>query len=310
MRIGLLLVSLFCCCALSQSLNATLLIALRDNDVLYVASDGLISVTGQNRSWKYLKCFPASKTGCVAITGYGGANGSITTTSNQLSFTHDFPPILDKIATEEFAKQESFSRSLTNTLSRFAIEYKSLMELLETNTYLAQQQFDDTDIYFMGYDPTTATFYNSEAHFHPIAPYKFDLNTVSIPASTITFKGEFAFLSALMRGDDPRLKALRSEAFDTAFPPDSSAGDGLQAKAISDRILRLFALHTEYSKRYNYDHGLVGPPYVVYRISTNDVKRVYYGNGFATSDEKFVNILIILIVLLVIVGVIILGYRA
>ncbi len=183
------------------------------------------------------------------------------------------------------------------------------MELLEANNLLAQQRFDDTDIYFIGYDTTTSAFCNSEARFHPIAPYTFDLKTVSIPESSINFRGEFAFLSALMQGDDPRLKALKSEAFSTQYLPGSSAGDDLQAKAISDRILRLYALHTEYSKRYKYDDGLVGPPYVVYRINTNDVKSVYYGSGFATSDEKFVDILIFLIVLFVIIGVSIFAYR-
>jgi len=304
------LVTLLWCCALPQSLNATLIIAVRHNDDLYIASDSVLSHLHQKSAEKYMKCFPASKTSCVAISGFGGADGTIVTTSNQVTFDLRFPQKLEQIATEESPRYQFFSDSVTNILNRFAPVYKSFMDLVETNSYTNHEQFDETDIYFIGYDTTTATFCQSTARFPPIAPYTFTLEKVLIPKSSIRFLGEYGFLSALMRGDDARLKPLKSEALIAALSPPPSADKELQARTICGAILQLYALHIKYSKQYKYDPGLVGPPYVIYRVSTNNATRIYYGNGSATSDETVVDILLCLTVVLLIVGIIIFALRS
>jgi len=113
-----------------------------------------------------------------------------------------------------------------------------------------------------------------------------------------------------MRDDDPRIKSLMSEGLARALSPPPSADTELQVKTTCDSILRLYDLHTKYSKLYKYDDGLVGPPYVVYRISTTNATRVFYGHGLATSDEEFLGVLIFLIVLILIVGVLIFAFQA
>jgi hypothetical protein len=308
----LTLLGLLLCLSWPQTLNATLIIILRHNDDLYVASDSVLSYARQKKSEKYTKCFPASKTGCVAISGYGGANGTIETTSNQIVFDSRFPQKLDEMAKEEQAKHELFSDSVTNILNRFAPVYKSLMELQLSiaNNATNRERFDDTDIYFVGYDSSSTSFCQITARFPPLPPHNFVLERLAIPTSSIHFIGEYGFLSALMRGDDPRLKPLKSAALLRGLSPLPVVSSDLQAKTISDAILQLYGLHTKYSKRYNYDDGLVGPPYVIYRVSTNEVTRVYYGNGLATPDEEFLGILIFLIVLCVIIGAPIFAFRA
>jgi hypothetical protein len=306
----LTLVTVLGCLALPQALNATLIIVLRHNDDLYVASDSMLSHLHLKNSGKYLKCFPASKTSCVAISGFGGADGTIGTTSNQIVFDLRFPQKLDQIATEEYAHHQLFSDSVTNILNRFTPVYKSLMELIATNSVTNHERFDDTDIYFAGYDSSSASFCQITARFLPLPPHDFVLEKIAIPASSISFFGEYGFLSALMRGNDPRLKPLKTEALAAALSPPPSANNDLQAKTISGAILQLYALHTKYSKLYNYDDGLVGPPYVIYQVSTNSVTRVYYGSGLATQDETFLCILLFLIVLFLIIGVIGYAFRA
>src|ERR1700722_18279501 len=217
----LMLTILLWCSELPQSLNATLIIAIRQNDALYVASDSLLSHAGEKTSQKYMKCFPAWQTGCVAISGFSGADGDITTTSNRITFDLRFPQQLDRIATQEFDKHQVFHDSATNILDRFEPVYKSFMKLVETNSVTNHERFDETDIYFFGYDPADATFCHSTARFTPVAPYTFTLEKASIPESTISFEGEYGFLTALMRGNDPRIKPLKPKALVAGLSPPS-----------------------------------------------------------------------------------------
>jgi hypothetical protein len=302
-------VTLFWCGALPQKVNATLIIALRRNDYLYVASDSVLSRDGQKIQDKYIKCFPASETSCVGISGNGGADGTIQTTSNRFTFDLHFPQKLEAIAAEEYAKHQLSSDSATNILNRFSLVHKSLISILETNDYYTNHERLETDIYFFGYDISAAAFYKSTARFPPFAPYTFNFRKESFPDSSISFIGEYGFLTGLMRGDDPRIKSLKSKALIAALSPSASADKDMQAKMISRAILQLYALHTKYTKRYNYDDGLVGPPYVIYRISTNDVTRIYYGNGLTTSDENVLGIVVCVIVFVLIAGIIVYALR-
>lgn len=303
------IILLFWFFVLSPSSNATLIIVVRQNDALYVASDSALSRARQKKADKYLKCFPAGETCCVAISGFAGADGTIETTSNRMTFDLRFPQQLERIGAEEYARHELFSDSVTNILNRFQPVYRSFINLIETNSITNHEPFDETDIYIIGYDTAAAEFCEAKARFRPIAPYTFTFGKVSIPASNVAFKGEYGFLGALMRGDDPRLKPLKSKALMSALSPPSSATKDVQAKTICGGILQLYALHTKYAKRYNYDDGLVGPPYVIYRIGTNNVTRIYFGNGSTNSDKSVVDILLCLIVIVLIVGVIIFSLR-
>ena len=301
----LIVTMLFWCSALPQSLNATLIMAIRQNDALYVASDSVLSRTRQRVADKYLKCFPTGETCCVAISGFGGGDGTIETTSNRITFDQRFPQQLDRLGTEEYAKHQLFSDSVTNILNRFQVVYRSFMNLIETNSITNHEPFDETDIYFIGYDTKAATFYQTKARFLPLAPYPFTLDQIRVPESSVSFFGEYRFLSALMRGDDPRIKHLKSEALLQELSPPSSATKDQQAKSICRAILQMYALHTKYSKQYKYDDGFVGPPHIIYRIDTNSVTRIYYGSGSTTSDEDVVAILLCLIVIVLIVSVVV-----
>jgi hypothetical protein len=306
----LMLATLFCCCAWPHALNATLIVVLRHNNDLYVASDSVLSRNRQKISEKHIKCFPASETSCVAISGYGGGDGTVQTTSNRLTFDLHFPQKLEGIAAEEYAKDQLFSESATNILDHFSSVYKSLMVLFETNGYDMRKIPDETDIYFFGYDSVADAFYQLTARFPPVAPYNFDLEKEPLPGSSIGFFGESRFLAALMRGDDPRVKALQTKALSDGLNPSPSTNENMQEKAISAAILNLYALHIRYARSYNYNDGMVGPPYAIYRISTNSVTRIYYGNGFPTSDESLTNFLLCAVVAVLIVSVIIFALRS
>jgi hypothetical protein len=295
---------------LPQSSNATLIIVLRHKDHIYVASDSVLSRARKKSAEEYIKCFPASDTSCVAISGFGGADGTISTISNQITFDLRFPQTLDRIASEEYAKHLPFTHNLTNILDSFSSTYRSLMSIVETNGYTNHEQFDETDIYYIGYDPESARFSKFTARFSPNAPHSFDLRTDSIPESTINFMGEYGFLLALMWGNDSRLKQLKSETLTKALSPPLTADTDLEAKTICGGILQLYALHTKYSKHFEYDDGLVGPPYVVYRVTTNSVTRIYYGRGLVNDDERVLGVLLCAIMIVLLVGILIFVLKA
>jgi hypothetical protein len=303
------LVAMFAFVVLPRSINATLLIVLRHNNNLYVASDSVLSDLHGKKPEKYLKCFPASETSCVCISGFGGASGTICTTSNHISFDFRFPQQLQQIARQEFARHRPFSENVTNILNHFEFIYRSLMDLLVTNNVTNVESLDKTDVYFIGYDTSSRSFCQISSHFRPLSPYGVVLERVPIPMSSMGFMGEYGFLSALIRNDDPRLKALRTKALGAALSPPLSIKPELETKAVCGGILQLYALHNKYSKLFNYDAGLVGPPYVIYKISTNNVICAYYGSSLAKPDEIFLFILISFVVLFVVVAAIKIAFQ-
>jgi hypothetical protein len=45
----------------------------------------------------------------------------------------------------------------------------------------------------------------------------------------------------------------------------------------------MYHLHKKYSKAYGYGEGLIGPPYVIYKITPTNTTQIYYGNGRTTG---------------------------
>src|SRR5271166_4167783 len=100
--------------AFPQKMLATLIIAVRHNDEMCLASDSLLSNQHQQPSGKYIKCFQSSDTSCVAISGFGGADITIGTNSYPTTINVRFPQELEQIASEESAKHLPFLQSASN----------------------------------------------------------------------------------------------------------------------------------------------------------------------------------------------------
>jgi len=275
---------------------------------IYMASDGVVSSDTDDRlSKKHIKCFPTSDTSCVGLAGFSGLDFAATT--RQPAIRSDLLLELEQMSSEQVASRKPFLESVTNITTRFLSSYNSLMQLKDSHVKNTRTEAGPTVLEFIGYDPHTATYMDATTRFWPTNSTEANLHIDSISPSYFSLIGTQDFLMATLSGKYANLKSLMPEELRQRLGNIAASDKPLDTPTVDATVLQLFAFHRKYAKQYGYPDGNVGPPYVIYRISTTNVTRIYFGGGNMGSDETVVGIIVVAIVLILIVGPLILALK-
>jgi hypothetical protein len=303
--------------AFPEASIATLIIAMRHNDDIYVASDGMLTI-GQGTSVQVsstnAKCFRISDTCCVALANFAGFESASGNEPNSEMGSISLYDELQRISSQEYERHESLTQSGVNVLYQFKDWYGKCVALGMRNEMPNEKQVE-TSLLFVGYDPELNGFVERLDQFLPSAHNGFQVrltNNNSIPKGYMRLLGESSFLSNILGNfiveHDPKLTALLPEEVRLSVSNLMCTEKQLDTPVVIDAILRLYALDRRYAKQYFPQEGHVGPPYLIYQITKTNVTRIYSGDGNVTFDHSILIfvvgliafILIILLLLLIV----------
>jgi len=128
-------------------------------------------------------------------------------------------------------------------------------------------------LHFAGYNTRKSCFFvdrcllegTNAARIEPVKTFR----GASDP-NPICLQGEPAFLQALLSGDKP-ISCAYCPRSSPVRPPHSSPIKVFPMSALPVCILEMFRLHTTYSAQLGYDQGFVGPPYLICKITRDNV---------------------------------------
>jgi hypothetical protein len=280
------------------------MVVRHNGNEIYMASDGVVSSdTDDHLNEKHIKCFPTSVTSCVGLAGFSGLDFAATT--RQSAIRLDLLLELERMSSEQVALHKPFLESVTNITTCFLSSYNSIMQLKDDRVKNARTGAGPTILEFMGYDTHTATYIHVSARFWATNSTEASLHIDSISPSYFYLIGVQDFLMATLSGKYANLKSLMPKELRQRLGDLAASDKQMDSPTVNATVLQLFAFHRKYAKQYGYPDGNVGPPYVIYRISTTNVTRIYYGGGRMDSDESVVCTIVATIVLIFIVGLLI-----
>jgi hypothetical protein len=254
-----------------QSSEATLIIAIYNNNAFYVCSDSLVSQQDSNH-FNAKKIFEVSKTCCVSIANnYGGPVRDAGTGHISLLF---LPNELDKECAEFSHSPEPLQSVITNITARFKSKYDDYMSRKLPNG-TTNQDFK-TRLCFWGYDDLNQSFFGYSCLFN--GTNHNDLESVfergaKNTAGPLWFQGEDSFLPGLIMSQDKQLVALRTIEFNEgiqAIRAELPLADDRVVKS----ILEMFRLHKQYAPIYSSEKGWIGEPYVIYKITKEKIVQI------------------------------------
>jgi len=258
-------------------LKASLAIFFYNNDALFVGEDSMVAHPQGTNYEKIVqtKIFRMDKQGVVTMTGYLGT-----------IFTH--LPTGKQIDERLFVKSESIcklldsspapiSDKLNSALEEYRREYQRLMEWNErAETDLAT--LDGTRICFIAYEPTNGVFFGLSYLLSPtnrigVLEKMFE-RASNNNGGLLFFQGEDSFLSALVRSSETNFTSLRTEKFNN-FLNRYNARQPLTDEQAVDGMLEMFRLQAKYASKMSTDKGLIGEPYIIYKINRQEANRLH-----------------------------------
>lgn len=136
----------------------------------------------------------------------------------------------------------------------------------------------NTRLVFVGYDPLREVFFQKSCLFigtnQPVLETRYERDS-KCNQSDISFQGEGKFLPVLLTSSDSRFVKLRTSEFTRTakdLEVDTSVISDDQAVEF---ILDLFRLHKTYAASFGLDKGLIGGPYVIYKITRTGVLKLH-----------------------------------
>jgi hypothetical protein len=264
--------------AVHQSALGSLVIMLYHKDTMYLASDSLGTsfayddpshVLGE-ASHSVQKISRISEHCCAAITGFAGHG--IESKSGKLLISLDVPKSLGRLCALEATNSASLDEKMESIATKLNSEYCAFFKNGAQITGSAYEH-DPTRLQFAGYNTEKRCFFvkscvldgTNSVHPELVKEYR-----GATDPNCFSLQGEARFLQTLMSGDQPELiKLLSPEFTDTAAEliTDKTVSDG----SVTNLILEMFRLHKENSARLGYDKGQIGPPYRIFKMTTEKI---------------------------------------
>jgi hypothetical protein len=213
------------------------------------------------------------------------------------------------MSSEQVSLRKPFLESVTNITTSFLYSYNSLMQLKDSRVQNARTNAGPTVLDFMGYDSHSATYIHASARFWPTNSTEASLHIDTFSPSDVYFIGAHDFLLATLSGTNAILNSVMPAELRHRLGDITASDKPLDTPTVDATLLQLFAFHRKYAKQYGYPDGNVGPPYVIYRISTTNVTQIYYGGGTTGSDEMAVGIVVGAMVLMLVIGIVIFALK-
>jgi len=260
-----------------QTAFASLAICIYHDQRIYIASDSLVHGIGE-KDFKAPKIFPIGNTTWVSITGYYGSTVRDRKTGQAVSRIF-FPIELGRICKEANASKQlvTLEDKINSINQRFALIYSEGLDTL-LSTKVDPRTIEATRLYFVGYDPSTKSFFGKSYLYQgkgrPTIETRFVRNADNNEPD-ISFQGESHFLSRLLTSSDSAFTTLRSENLNKTFSqllmPDSIVTD----QDVKNFILELFNLHKLHAASVGPDKGLIGEPYHIYKIMSDKTMKIH-----------------------------------
>ncbi len=255
---------------------ASLVICIYHNNQLYLGSDSLVHGEGGEKNFNTPKIFPIADTCWVSITGNYGSTFRDTKTGSIISRII-LPLELGQICRDLNATNQPLEYKIITVAQQFGSKYIDCFEKrLSTGEDL--RKIEDTRICFVGYDPSTKSFFQKTRLFQGTkqAPLetKFERNS-KINDPVFSFQGEDNFLPALLTSSDEIFIKLRSDDLKRTMSqlrrPDSVVSD----ESVTNLMLEMFSLQKAKASSTVPDKGFIGEPYVIYKITTEQTTKIH-----------------------------------
>jgi hypothetical protein len=266
---------LICVFAFLESANeskATLIIAMYNNDCIYLASDSLEGQTEGTNTWQVKKIYKISPTCAATINGNYGYSGA-PQPNGGIPF-YSFMNVFSNLC---------LNQRIDDTNRKIDAIYRGMHRAYYQLAFAINEKEDEqsgTRISFWGYDTNSKCFFGKSAWFDvtgesPLCTV-FARGRTNI-ASNITFLGEDKFLPDLLFSDDAKLNPIRaSPIYALAAPLLQSVQSGVNCsdEQMCNLMVAIFALHKTYAASNNPDEGHIGPPYVIYKIDKEKINKL------------------------------------
>jgi hypothetical protein len=267
-----------------SSLTASLVITAYRDQAVYVASDSLVSGLDGTPQSQAKKTFRLGDTCLVSWTGL-----SRLAPTNKVSQATD-PVLSMDVALEKLCRDCNSGREPLTTqrdliLRGITEQYRDCMRWAMSNGVspndLNSQVLERT-LSFAGYDPSTKAFFHQTYYFQGTnevsgkTVFNFGPN---LNGASVGFQGEYHFLAALVYGHDKKLAELCSEKYRRDIGELLAPQTAIPEQRLLDCFLEMFRLHKQHASQLGYDKGAIGEPYVVYKVTTQEITQIAGGHA-------------------------------
>ena len=263
--------SLFSCTA-----RATLIICLRHKSEVFLASDSMLvrgndAEVGLPTQTNADKIFPFSKTCLIAVANW---NGPVQLDTNSGEFSSEFVSFVTNMAPKLLDTNLPLQTNITSVMLRFLplwAEAINRNKLADPTIDLSKLM---TRICFVGYDGESKEFF-----FQPFTFSGTNIATLSGPRMPMSevFRatvGQGDFASDLLAGKTNFISQASLSCQETIHDLNAGMPD-ISEERIVNAILEVFALDKSDANRAQHDPVLIGPPYKIFKITTNEVVRIH-----------------------------------
>ncbi len=266
------------------SLTASLVITAYRDQVVYVASDSLVSGLDGTPQSHAKKTFQMGDTCLVSWTGFAR-----WTPADKVSATAGPAPsiyaALKKLCRECNSSREPLAAQRDQILREITGQYGDCMRCALSNgvspDHLNAEALAGA-LSFAGYDPSSKAFFSQTYYFQGTndvsAQTDFNIGP-NVTGASVSFQGEFHFLSALVYGHDKKLTDLCPRKYRRDIGELLAPQTPIPEQRLVDCLLEMFRLHKQHASRLGYDKGAIGEPYRVYRVTKEKITQIVGGHA-------------------------------
>jgi|HubBroStandDraft_6_1064221.scaffolds.fasta_scaffold166293_2 hypothetical protein len=259
------------------SSTASLVIIVYNDNALYVGSDSLVSVQGDTNSYKTNKIFELNHSCCVSITGFFGTDFRRENTGEIVESVR-LPDDLERLCKLMSENNEPLQSNITSIATQLSAIYDSCIKKLKSTGNDTKD--NSTRVLFAGYDNAKKDFFEVSCAFGETNKGTLEIvleRGATNSGDVIHFQGEGNFLKALYLSKDEKFTRLRTPDYDDSMRAVLSEAP-IPERRMIHILLTLFQLHKANAAALGCDKGLIGEPYVFYKISKEGVKRLKIEN--------------------------------
>ena len=252
-----------------------MVIAVFRENALYVAEDSQVMVTKDSDFVPTTgrKSFLSSTNSCITVTALVG--------TEKISF----PDLMENIFTNSYRPSLSLEVVFKDSINQFyAKHYLPAARGVSSKT-------KSTRISLWAYDSSRQTFIGYTCRLDesdkPKVETLLQIGETNNFSGQVMLQGETEFLNAVLHGNKTNFTSLVHAEFQGRVKNLRETLVGLQridAEVVAT-IVELFELHIQHAKRLTSDNGWVGPPYTVYKITTNQASLLWSGDRGVRKPE-------------------------
>lgn len=255
---------------------ASLVICIYHNNQIYLGSDSLVHGEGGEKNFNTPKIFPIADTCWVSITGNYGSTFRDTKTGSIISRII-LPLELGQICRDLNATNQPLEYKIITVAKQFGSKYIDYFRKM-LSIGKDPRKIEATRLYFVGYDPSTKSFFGKSCLFQGTNQAALETRFVRNSKNNLTdfsFQGEDHFLPALLTSSDEIFIKLRSDdlkrTMSQLWRPDSVVSD----ESVTNLMLEMFSLQKAKASSTGHDKGFIGEPYVIYKITTEQTTKIH-----------------------------------